>query len=224
MVARRMIATGWMMLLWLVHGHAQEGATWAFDAGVTFSHFQQQVKAEVGDPRGERLVNELQVGIMALAAWKVWDHVSVGMFVQFDRGNRHAARFEGFDPATGRTVTSDKIGGNYRELWAGPLVRLQWKELFGELGYGLLGFRDDEARADLKSSSGDSTGSFSFNPSIAWYAALGGVVAIAESWDIVLRLEYRLRYYDKRSGNPFQSNIEHGTQNITPYVGVRWRL
>jgi hypothetical protein len=204
--------------------HAQASHPWTIDAGLTFSHFQQQVKAVVGDPRGERLVNELQFGFMGMGTRNVWEYINVGVFLQYDRGNRHAARFAGFDPATGKTVTEDKIGGNYQELWAGPFVRVQWKELFGELGYGLFGFRDDDARTDLKSSTGDSTGTFSLNPSIAWYAALGGAVAIGETWDLVIRMEYRLRYYNKRNSNPFQSNIEHGTQNITPYIGVRWRF
>lgn len=220
---RRIVVLGAGMMLWTSAGSAQTLDTGALDAGLTFSHFQQQVKAKVGDPRGERLVNELQVGIMATGTWEIWPPVSAGFFIQFDRGNRHAARFSGFDPATGRTVTDDKIGGNYREFWAGPLVRVHWRELFGELGYGLLGFRDDEAREDLQSSTGDSTGSFSLNPSIAWYAALGGAVELWESWDLVIRMEYRLRYYDRRNGNPFESNIEHGTQNITPYIGLRWR-
>ncbi|MBI4417533.1 MAG: hypothetical protein HY563_02070 [Ignavibacteriales bacterium] len=217
-------AIGCGMIFVIITSQAQIPRTWTVDGGLTFSHFQQQVKAEVGDPRGERLVNELQFGVMALGAWKIWDYASIGAFMQYDRGNRHAARFNGFDPANGKTVTVDKIGGNYRELWAGPFVRVQWKNLFGEFGYGLFGFRDDEARTDLKSSAGDSTGSFSLNPSIAWYAALGGAVALWDAWDLVIRMEYRLRYYNKREGNSFQSNIEHGTQNITPYIGLRWQF
>lgn len=197
---------------------------WTIDAGLTFSHFQQQVKAEVGNPRGERLVNELQFGVMALGTFNVWKYLDAGVFVQFDRGNRHAARFDGFDPMSGKTVTTGKIGGNFSEWWAGPMVRLQWKEVFGEFGYGLFGFRNDDARTDIKSSTGDSTGALQFNPSIAWYASLGGAVGITEDVDLVFRMEFRLRYYEKRDGNPFQDGLEHGTQNITPFFGVRWRF
>ncbi|MBI2620172.1 MAG: hypothetical protein HYW57_08835 [Ignavibacteriales bacterium] len=203
---------------------AQEILPWSIDGGITFSHFQQQVKAEVGDPRGERLVNETQFGFMAMGTYKVWQHVSVGVFLQFDRGNRHAARFDGFDSETGRTVTKDKIGGNYDEFWAGPMLRVEAQRIFGEFGYGLVGFRNDDARTDLVSSSGDSTGTLTLLPSVAWYAGIGGAIKILRELDLVIRVEYRLRYYDKREGNPFASDIEHGTQNITPYVGVRWKF
>lgn len=203
---------------------AQAQESWDIDVGFTFSHFQQQVKAEIGDERGERLVNELQVGVMALGSFRIWEFVSAGIFLQYDQGNRHAARFSGFDAATGKTVTADKIGGNYNEFWAGPVVRVQWKKLFGEFGYGLFGSRNDEARSDLKSSTGDSTGTLALLPSIAFYASLGGAIAIVDRLDLVVRMEYRLRYYNKREGNPFQAGIEHGTQNITPFIGVRLRF
>ncbi|HLF20775.1 MAG TPA: hypothetical protein VI704_08285, partial [Bacteroidota bacterium] len=45
---------------------AQDSTLWKLDIGGTFSTFQQQVKAEVGEPRGERLVNETQVGVMLM--------------------------------------------------------------------------------------------------------------------------------------------------------------
>lgn len=205
-------------------GWSQITSLWTADAGLTFSHFQQQVKAEIGDPRGERLVNEMQFGVMVLGTFRVWEYTGVGVFMQYDRGNRHAAQFTGFDPSSGKTVTAGKIGGNYNEVWAGPLVRVQWKEVFGEFGYGLMGYRNDDARTDIKSSTGDSTGTLTLNPGVAWYASLGGAVEIAGDLDLVFRMEYRLRYYNKREGNPFQANIEHGTQNITPYIGIRWRL
>ncbi len=203
---------------------AQESSPWSADGGLTFSHFQQQVKGQIGEPRGERLVNETQVGIMIMGTHQLWSVLSGGVFLQFDRGNRHAARFDGFDQATGKTVTRDKIGGNYDEFWLGPMLRVQWKELFGEFGYGLVGIRNDEARKDLLSSSGDSLGTFETSPSVAWYAGLGAAVEIGKAIDLVVRMEYRLRYYSTREGSPLTSSIEHGTQNITPYIGVRFRF
>lgn len=213
-----------MLMLPALIAQGQDEMPWRIDGGVTFSHFQQQVKAVVGDPRGERLVNETQFGIMAMINCRIWEYAFVGAFLQFDRGNRHAARFAGFDPVTGRTVTKDKIGGNYDEFWLGPMIRAEWKQLFGEFGYGLIGMRDDDARADLKSTSGDSTGTISLDPRVAWYAGIGGAISIMEKLDLVVRMEYRLRYYKEREGKPFAGNFEHGTQNITPYLGVRWRF
>lgn len=203
---------------------AQHATSWRIDAGLTYSAFQQQVKGMVGDPRGERLVNETQFGMMLMGTSRVWETVSAGLFLQFDRGNRLAARFDGFDPQTGKTVTRDKIGGDYNEFWAGPFLRVQWKQLFGELGYGLIGFRNDNARDDLPSETGDVSGSLQLSARIAWFAGLGAAVEIVEDIDVILRMEYRLRYYDKRGGEPFRDRIEHGTQNFTPFFGVAWRF
>lgn len=104
------------------------------------------------------------------------------------------------------------------------MLRVQWKELFGEFGYGLFGSRNDGARSDLRSSTGDSIGTLTLMLAVAFYASLGGAFTVWENLDLVIRMEYRLRYYDKREGNPFQANIEHGTQNFTPFFGVRFRL
>ena len=40
---------------------------------------------------------------------------------------------------------------------------------------------------------------------------------------IVLRLEWRIRYYDERGGQPLMDGIVHGTQELRPLVGVAWR-
>jgi len=218
----RLILTA--LLLCTAHTRAQDSLRWGIQAGLTFSNSQQQVKAEVGDPRGERLALSLDFGVMTMATYQVWDYAHVGLFVQYDRGDRVSARFNGFDPATGRTVTKDKYGGKFSEFWAGPFVRAQWRYFFGEFGWGLIGIRDDALRADLPSASGDTTGTFDLLPSVAVYAGLGVQVPFNEKISLVVRLEYRLRYYEGRAGDPFMNNFEHGMQNITPFVGVGWRF
>jgi hypothetical protein len=217
-----------LMLLLLITGAnlalGQDSLRWNIEGGFTYRAFQQQVKAEVGDPRGERLVNETEFGLLFMGSYRVWEVAQVGLFAQFDRGNRHAARFSGFDPATGRTVTKDKIGGNYHEFWLGPFVRLRWKTLTGEAGWAVTGFRSDDARTDLVSSSGDSTGTFDLLPSVAFFSALGAVVPLHDEISLVVRFEYRLRYYKGREGKLFRDNVEHGTQNISPFIGLSWRF
>ena len=189
-----------------------------------FSAFQQQVKSKVGDPRGERLVNETEVGFFAAGTYTVYEFVDAGIFLQYDRGNRHAARFAGFDPISGKTQTTGDLGGDYTEFWFGPLVRASWKGLFLEGGYGLVGVRSDDARTDIPSLTGDTTSSFSVNPSISWYGSIGGAVPITTTVHAVFRLSYRLRYYNERGGNPFPGTMEHGSQSITPFIGVRWNF
>jgi hypothetical protein len=215
---------------WVTQAQSQDSLRWQVQAGMTYSHFQQQVKAEVGQPRGERLSYDLQFGVMALGTYEAWAwpegdaSAHAGAFLQFDRGNRLSARFNGFDSATGRTTTKDKFEGNFSEFWLGPFVRAQWRYLFGEFGWALVGFRNDGLRSDLPSSTGDTTGTFDLLPKVAIFAGLGAAVPFNHNLSMVFRFEYRLRYYKGREGQPFKEGFEHGTQNITPFIGVGWKF
>jgi hypothetical protein len=124
----------------------------------------------------------------------------------------------------GAAVVEPEVGGAYTELWLGPLVRAQWRGLFLEVGYGLFAIRADDGRGDLPASDGDATSAFRTLPSVAWVLALGGDVPLADRVDLVLRLEYRVRYYDRRGGDPLAGDVVHGTQNLTPFVGVALEL
>ncbi len=201
--------------------HAQTGNHFSIDGGLVISHFQQQVKQEVGDPRGERIVYEYELGIVISGRYFLADYFSAGVYVRTDFGKREAALFNGFD-SEGRTVVSNELGGNYTEFWFGPAVSFHWKQLFTEFGYGLIGIRTDDGRPDIPSNSGDTSGSFTTNPSIAWLIAAGGTIPITDQLHLMLKLEYRLRYYDERGGNPLVNNIDHGTQSISPLIGISW--
>jgi len=203
--------------------YAQSPTPWRLEGGMTFRHFQQQVKAEVGQPRGDRLVNEFELGALVSGLYELHEYVAVGLFLRADRGERFAAQFDGFD-ASGKTKTKDAIGGLYSELWLGPLVQLRWKQLSLDLGYAPIGIRDDMARSDLPSASGDTESAFTLHPTIAWVISLGANVPLSESFDVILKAEYRPRYYSKRGGDPIVGNIEHGTQSIAPLIGIGWRF
>lgn len=105
-----------------------------------------------------------------------------------------------------------------------PLVRGEWRALFAEACYPVLGLRRDTARDDLLTESGEAAGMLGTRPSIRWLLAVGGRVPLADNLDLALRLEYRFRYYDSRDGEPFAGQIEHGTQNVGMFVGVSWAL
>jgi hypothetical protein len=45
---------------------------------------QQQVKTEIGGARGERLVNESQIGVAASGTYTVLDFASAGLFIVAD--------------------------------------------------------------------------------------------------------------------------------------------
>jgi hypothetical protein len=195
---------------------------WRIETGILITHFQQQVKPEVGDPRGERLVNEFQLGFLISGTYSVTDFFAPGLFLRADRGERAAARFDRFED--GKTVTTNQIGGVYTEFWFGPLLQFNWNMLSAEIGYALVGLRDDLGRGDIPSSTGDNTGAFSTSPLIAWLFTLGGNFPLMKNLDIIVKLEYRNRYYSKRGGNPLFDNIEHGTQSISPLIGVGFKF
>jgi hypothetical protein len=204
-------------------GNAQTDSRFYIDGGLIISHFQQQVKQEVGDPRGERLVHESEIGFLISGRYSVNDHLSAGIFLRADFGKREAALFDGFD-SEGKTVIKNKVGGNYTEVWFGPEVIFHWKQLFAELGYGLIGIRNDYGRTDIPSSTGDTSGSFTTKPSIAWLISVGGYIPVFDKMNVLLKLEYRVRYYDERGGSPLINQIDHGTQSISPIIGVSWNL
>jgi hypothetical protein len=193
------------------------------DGGLTLSRFEQQVKSEVGTEPGERLVEHTELGLLSMLAYRFWGPLSAGGFLQFDAGKRSAARFAGF-AEDGRTRVDGQIGGAYYELWMGPFLRAEWRRLFVEVGYGAYGARHDAARDDLPSESGATSGLLRTHPTIAWLFALGGSVPLSEDVAAVLRVEYRIRYYVSRGGEDLDAKIVHGTQNVTPFVGVGWSL
>jgi hypothetical protein len=192
------------------------------EASLTFSHFQQQVKTELGGARGERLVNEFQIGIGGVGTYRFHDNIAAGLFLRLDRGQRNAGQFAGFD-AEGRTVLQNAIGGTYLEFWFGPVIQLSWRMTILEIGYAIVGVRSDKGRNDLPATSGSIDGSFSVNPSVAWLLALGGNVPLDDALDLVLKVEYRIRYYNRRGGESLAGSIQHGTQSLVPLVGIVWK-
>ena len=60
-------------------------------------------------------------------------------------------------------------------------------------------------------------------PTVAWMIGLGGAIEVHEGIDVVLRAQYRVRYYDRRGDTPLADELVHGTQNFTPFFGVAWR-
>lgn len=198
---------------------SQEQTHWRVEVGALVSHFQQQIKRAVGDPRGQRLVNEFQLGGLLSGIYRVQEFIHAGMFVRIDRGERFLANFSGFD-SDGKTQTKDGIGGTYTELWIGPLIQLQWKQLTLDLGYAAYGARSDNARSDIMNINNSIGGSFSLHPKIAWLFSVGGSFTIFENIDLLMKIEYRPRYYSERGGSSLINNIEHGTQSIVPILGV----
>lgn len=201
---------------------AQEQTNWRVEGGAVISHFQQQIKRAVGDERGQRLVNEFQFGALFSGSYRVHEFIHLGIFTRVDRGERFLASFNGFD-AQGKTQTINGIGGTYTEFWIGPLLQLQWKQLTLDLGYAPYGTRNDNARGDIPNTNNSTDGAFSLHPTIAWLISIGGSFDVSDNFDLLLKIEYRPRYYSERGGAILINDIEHGTQSIVPVIGVAYQ-
>jgi hypothetical protein len=193
------------------------------EGNVIFSMFQQQVKSEIGAERGERLVMESEIGAAVSGTYGVLDFLSVGLFVRTWLGTRENAQFAGFD-SEGRTIVQNQLGGSYSEIWIGPLIHLHWKQFFLDGGYAVYGRRMDDGRTDLSSTTGDTSSSFSTDPSFAWVISAGGNLPVTDDLSVVLKVDFCIRYYDRRGGELLDDNIVHGTQSLAPSIGVAWTL
>ena len=158
-----------------------------------------------------------------VGTYKVWEFIHLGWYFQYDNGNRENAQFSGFDSAGAAQVVNLQ-GGAYNEFWTGPLIRAQYKQAFLEVGYGLVGIRNDDAREDLVNTNGSNEGSLSTDPSVAWLIGLGAQVNICENLSLLVKAQYRVRYYNQRDGEELQNKAVHGTQNFTPLVGLSYKF
>lgn len=192
------------------------------DASLGFAHFQQQAKPRIGTPRGERLVEYTALTLSLAGAYDLHRYLALGVFAELDLGVRRAGELAGFD-SEGRATIDPAIGGNYTEIWTGIGARGQWRMLFVDLGYALFARRWDSGRDDLPAAGGGTDGAFSPELSVRWLAAVGGTVRLRDCLDLVLRLEWRIRYYDERDGKAIMDGIVHGTQELRPLVGIAWR-
>jgi hypothetical protein len=61
---------------------SQSQSFFSFDGGFIISHFQQQIKQKVGDPRGERLVHENEFGFLFSGRYHFNDNLSAGLFLE----------------------------------------------------------------------------------------------------------------------------------------------
>ena len=191
------------------------------DTSATFSRIEQQAKTEVGAPRGERLVEDTELGTHLTVTYEFGQHFAAGLFGQFDIGARRAGRFAGFDDS-GETTLVDKSGGRFSELWIGPIIRGKYRFAFAELGYGLATFRRDRGRTDLPTSSGDTGSAFRTLPTVSWSMSIGAQFPVTETLDVSARLNWRIRYYDRRGSGPLADDIVHGTQSFQPFLGMVW--
>lgn len=203
--------------------YSQDSTQWRLEGGITFSHFQQQVKSEIGGPKGDELVKNTQLGFIVTGTYEFNKYFAAGLFTEFDTGERNMALFDGFDE-DGRAMVKNNVGGSYNEFWFGLLIRGIWNQFTLDVGYAPIGMRSDDARTDLPSISGSTSDSFETHPTIAWLIAIGGYIPVGKSIDIFLKVEYRVRYYNKRGEENLIGDANLGSQSIAPIIGLAWNL
>ena len=194
-----------------------------FELGGIYSLYTSAVERGTDGESNKQLVVDSSFGLYGAATYRVWGPISLGLFGQFESGNRRAGEFTGeFDENdSSKALVGPRTGGNYWEFWFGPLIRAQYKGVFAEFGWGAVGIRNDEGRPDLPEVDGG-TGTFRTDPGLAWLIGIGGALEIADPIQLILRINYRIRYYTTRGGDDFQDGVAHGTQDIIPFVGLAW--
>jgi len=190
-------------------------------AAFTLSMFQQQVKPEIGDERGERLTYDYGIGLDMWSYYRINEYLAIGAFLRYDIGRNQAASLDSIS-ADGKAVTQGNIEGDFSEIWVGPRIWIGYEGLFSEFGWGIYGTRFDGSRSDIPDENGDSSSNLDLNPSVAMLLTFGYETEIAPDLFILGKLEWRIRYYDGREGIPLSGNIEHGTMNISPFLGFRY--
>ena len=71
-------------LIFFIAGDAHGEESWRFDAALTVSRFEQQIKTEIGGARGERLVEESLLGLSLTSTHRIWGALSAGLFARYD--------------------------------------------------------------------------------------------------------------------------------------------
>ncbi|MEM9191021.1 MAG: hypothetical protein AAGF12_17680 [Myxococcota bacterium] len=191
-----------------------------FDLGGILNLYTAAVEVGTDGESNQRLVNDVSFGLHAAATWRFWGPFSVGLYAQFETGSREYGRFDEVGP-DGVAMVEREGGGSFTEFWFGPLLRAQWEALFLEFGWGPLGIRSDNGRDDLPAD-GRTDGSFRTTPSIAWLIGIGAAVELFSDLELVMRLNYRIRYYEVRGGEDLDQGLAHGTQDFIPFVGLAW--
>lgn len=209
------------LLVWSIQGKSQDNSKYIVDFTGTFTHFEQQIKTEIGGTKGELLIADTEFTAQFIGLYRLSPIFSAGWYVQEDIGNRENAQFDSFDEK-GATKVVNLQGGRFTEFWTGPIVRAQYSFAFAEVGYGLVGFRNDKARTAILNKDGEANGDFTTSPTVAWLGSVGFQGSLTEYLNLQVKLQYRVRYYNKKGGVELAQEAVHGTQNLTPMVGFSY--
>lgn len=205
------------------HAEAQQEKPhqWRVDSSVAFTLNQEQTRGSSGQSGG-KLFQDLQAAALLSGTRSLTFCFDAGLFFLFEQGLRSAAQFNGVD-ASGTPGTRDKLSGTQTTYWFGPIIRGNYRWAFLEAAYIAFGRRSDTAYPTL-ASTGGSRDAFRTHPLKSWLFSAGFGVPMNEALDLVVRVEYRYLYYNRRGSEKLPNDIVYGNQSIRPHIGVAWRF
>jgi len=195
-------------------------ASWLFDSGFIFSRFEQQVKTEVGGQSFAPISESMSAGAQLNVGYKIFPFLSAGAYLQYESGVRSARQLSSIPG--GIPSFLDVYGGDFSETWIGPFIRSHYKSLYFEVSYGLFGRRRDDGRDDVPDINGSVQDALRTSSRVAWVFGLGSAVPLNDHFSLVLRLQYRIRYYNQRGSENLLDNVVLGTQDIFPFIGFQF--
>jgi len=221
---RALSATAWVLLMVADSAVASEleepPRPWTVELALFPVFTQQQIE---GPARDDRVVNEAMLGVVANATYAALDWLDAGLYLHFDVGSSERTTWSRPD-SSGVARVDQRIDGAFFELWAAIFARARWGPGFFELGWAPLIVRHDSSRVDLPNASGATDGDFLGSRSVAFLAAGGARVPLAERLLLTLRLELRIRYLVDRGGEPLADDEEFGQMAAWPFIGLAYRF
>lgn len=209
-----------VVFFYSTHG-MQSDSLWSVDASVAFGILQEQAK-NASNESGGRLFQSVTAALLVSGTHHIAAWADLGVFGMVEVGERSAADFGGVNSAGVPTPISHD-GGRYSMFWIGPMVRLNWRSAFLDIGYVAFGVRDDTAYPTLTSPSGSSDEPFRTDPLRSWMFTAGMRTPMWDNVDLTLKIEYRYLYYDRR-GDRLENDLVYGTQAIRPHIGLSFSL
>jgi hypothetical protein len=190
--------------------------------GFSFNHFQQQIKTEIGGKQGDKLVENTSITFTLNGLVSIYKGLKAGIYLDYESGSRKSGRFQSFS-SENAAITDQKNGGSFTEIWIGPIIQFNYHQAFIEFAHGTFAIRKDDGRVDIPDNQNDNKSSFKAVSSVAWKLQFGYKINLSEKLDSFIKIQYRVRYYDRRDGT-LKNNYVLGSQNITPVIGLSYSL
>lgn len=188
--------------------------------GTSFMFAKEQVRNGAGDPTGP-LFMDRQLGLQLSGRYRFAPWFSAGLFTHFENGERQSCLYG--TSSQGVAEAQSCRDGDYHQFWIGPAGRVEGEIWFLDVHYIAYGSRVDQAYPSLTGSGATST-TFRTHPLKAWVFFPGAQFDLGGSFSLMLKLEYRYVYYNRRGRVPLSGSQLYGNQAIRPQIAVAYEF